>query len=130
MYVIKSTMRQLKPHSLSYQETTLAARSPSVRVAGASTIEECGSDLKSEETSSSRETARMPFSAPHASSSKAWLIWSAVVGLARSTLRSTTETSRTGTRKDIPTNRPDSSGRTSATARLAPVEVGMVLSAA
>ena len=38
MYVIRSTMRQLKPHSLSYQDTTLADRSPSMSVEGASTI--------------------------------------------------------------------------------------------
>src|SRR6202048_5562796 len=103
-------MRQLKPHSLSYQETTLAERSPSTRVDGASTIEECGSLLKSEETSSSGETASTPLSSPPAASSKAPLISSTLVGLARSTLRSTTETSRTGTRKDIPTNLPVSSG--------------------
>src|SRR6185312_13158173 len=53
MWLIRSTIRQLKPHSLSYQLTTFAHVSPSMRVRGASTIEECGLPLKSDETSSS-----------------------------------------------------------------------------
>src|SRR5262249_633497 len=78
-YVIRSTSRQLKPHSLSYQETTFAERSPSISVAGASTIDECGSFLKSDDTSSSWLTARMPLSEPPAASSNAALISSTVV---------------------------------------------------
>ncbi len=38
MQVTRSTMRQLKPHSLSYQEATLAACSFSMSVSDASTI--------------------------------------------------------------------------------------------
>src|SRR5712691_200575 len=60
---MRSTMRQLKPHSLSYQLTTLAHSPPSMSVSGASTIDECGLCMKSEETSSSWLTARMPRSA-------------------------------------------------------------------
>src|SRR5207247_5580037 len=128
MYVIRSTMRQLKPHSLSYQLTTFAQSPASISVNGASTIDECGLLLKSEETSSSWLTARMPRSSPLAASSKAALMSSAVVVLPSWTVRSTTEQSSTGTRKAIPANLPASSGSTSATARLAPVEVGMMLS--
>src|SRR5207249_4528488 len=79
MKVMRSTIRQLNPHSLSYQETTLAQSPPCMIVSGASTIEEWGSFLKSEETSSSWLTARMPRSDPEAASSKAPLISSAVV---------------------------------------------------
>src|SRR2546421_621614 len=127
---MRSTIRQLKPHSLSYQLTTLAQSPPSMAVEGASTIEECWSFLKSDETSSSWLTARMPRSSPLAASSKAALMSSAVVVLPSATVRSTTDTSRIGTRKERPANLPDSSGSTSATARFAPVEVGMMLSGA
>src|SRR6202040_4034383 len=130
MYAVRSTMRQLKPHSLSYQLTTFAHPSPSISVSGASTIDEWGSPLKSDETSSSWLTARMPRSSPLAASSNAALMAWAVVVLPSSMVKSTTETSRIGTRNDMPWNLPASSGRTSATARLAPVDVGMVLSAA
>src|SRR5260370_19739237 len=111
---MRSTMRQLNPHSLSYQLTTLARCGPSIRVNGASTIDECGSPLKSDDTSSSWLTARIPFSSPLAASSNAALMSSTVVDLPSSTLRSTTETSRTGTRNDMPTNLPVRSGSTSA----------------
>src|SRR5207253_3597720 len=114
-------MRQLNPHSLSYQLTTLAQSPASMAVSGASTIDECGSFLKSDETSSSCETARMPRNSPLAASSNAELISSTDVPRPSSTLRSTTETSSTGTRNDMPTNLPASSGSTSATARFAPV---------
>src|SRR5712692_7512451 len=130
MYEIRSTIRQLKPHSLSYQLTTLAQSPARTAVDGASTMDECGSFLKSEDTSSSWLTARMPRSSPPAASSNAALMSSAVVVLPSCTVRSTTDTSRSGTRKEMPANLPASSGSTSATARLAPVEVGMMLSAA
>src|SRR6266849_1288237 len=109
---MRSTIRQLKPHSLSYQLTTLARCGPSIKVNGASTIDECESPLKSEDTSSSWLTDRMPFSSPLAASSNAALMSSTVVGLPSSTLRSTTETSRMGTRNDRPTNLPARSGST------------------
>src|SRR5207248_804304 len=130
IYEMRSTMRQLKPHSLSYQLTTLARCEPSMMVSGASTIDECGSPRKSDETSSSWLTLRMPWSSPLAASSNAALMSSTVVDLPSSTLRSTTDTSRTGTRKAMPANFPARFGSTSATARLAPVDVGMTLSAA
>src|SRR5207245_5452718 len=87
MYEMRSTMRQLNPHSLSYQLTTFAQSPVSTAVDGASTIEECGSFLKSEDTSSSRLTARTPRSSPLAASSNAALISSAVVVLPSCTVR-------------------------------------------
>src|SRR5690242_10398064 len=130
MYEIRSTMRQLKPHSLSYQLTILAQSPPRTAVEGASTIDECGSFLKSDDTSSSWLTARIPRRTPLAASSNAALMSSAVVDLPSWAVRSTTETSRMGTRNEMPANFPASSGITSATARFAPVDVGMMLSAA
>src|SRR5260370_33646713 len=97
-------IRQLKPHSLSYQLTTFAQSPPSVWVSGASTIDECGSPLKSDETSGSLLTERIPFSSPPAASSKAALISSEGVVWLSCTVRSTTDTSRIGTRKDMTSN--------------------------
>src|SRR5437879_13824327 len=85
---MRSTIRQLKPHSLSYQLTILAQSGPSISVSGASTIDECGSLLKSEDTSGSLLTARIPCSSPPAASSKAALMSSAVAGLLSCTVRS------------------------------------------
>src|SRR5207253_1242937 len=45
MYEVRSTIRQLKPHSLSYQLTTFAQSPASIAVDGASTIDECGDDV-------------------------------------------------------------------------------------
>src|SRR5438093_10575496 len=64
MYEVRSTIRQLKPHSLSYQLTTFAQSPASIAVDGASTIDECGSFLKSDDTSSSWLTACTLFSSP------------------------------------------------------------------
>src|SRR6266581_3186519 len=97
---MRSTMRQLKPHSLSYQLTTFAQSPASTAVDGASTIDECGSFLKSDETSSSWLTARIPRSSPLAASSNAALMSCAVVVLPSCTVRSTTDTSRIGTRNE------------------------------
>src|SRR5712691_9880953 len=99
---MRSTMRQLKPHSLSYQLTTLARCGPSIKVNGASTIDECESPLKSEDTSSSWLTDRMPFSSPPAASSNAALMSSTVVDFFFLKETATTETLRMGTRNDRP----------------------------
>src|SRR2546430_15137062 len=95
-------MRQLKPHSLSYQLTILAQSPASTAVDGASTIDECGSFLKSEDTSSSWLTARIPRSSPLAASSNAALISSAGVLFPGCTVGSTAPTSRDGTRNENP----------------------------
>src|SRR5574344_2934853 len=57
-------------------------------------------------------------------------ISSYLAGLARFTVKSTTDTSRVGTRIDIPVSLPLSSGITLPTALAAPVEDGMMLPAA
>ena len=54
-------------------------------------------------------------------------ISSYLAGLARLTVRSTTDTSRVGTRMDMPVSLPLSSGMTLPTALAAPVEEGMML---
>src|SRR6516165_7154684 len=75
----KSTQRLEYPHSLSYQDSTFT-KSPSITfVYGASTIDEYGLPLKSIETSSSCEYARMPLSGPSAAAFSAALTSSVVV---------------------------------------------------
>jgi hypothetical protein len=49
-----------------------------------------------------------------------------VAGLAKRTVKSTTETSATGTLKAIPVNLPFNSGMTLPTALAAPVDEGMI----
>src|SRR5439155_13159018 len=62
----KSTQRLEYPHSLSYHERTFT-KSPSITfVYGASMIDEFALPLKSTDTSSSVENARIPFSGPSA----------------------------------------------------------------
>src|SRR5450759_2860523 len=99
-------MRQLNPHSLSYQLTTFAQWAPSSSVSGASTIDEWGLLLKSDDTSSSWLTARMPLSAPLEASSNAALMALALAEFFSSTVRSTRETSSIGTRNALPAHLP------------------------
>ena len=72
----------------------------------------------------------MPFSSPSEAAFMAAQISSYLAGLARLTVRSTTDTSRVGTRMDIPVSLPFSSGMTLPTALAAPVEEGMMFPAA
>ena len=72
----------------------------------------------------------MPFSLPSAAVLSAALTSSFVVFLETSNTTSTTETSGVGTRSDMPSSLPFSSGSTSDTALAAPVEVGMMDTAA
>ena len=60
-----SITRFEKPHSLSYQATTLTCL-PSTRVSAASKIDEAGLPVMSDETSGSSEYSRMPASGPSA----------------------------------------------------------------
>src|SRR5699024_8619082 len=69
----------------------------------------------------------MPFSSPSEAAFMAAQISSYLAGLARLTVRSTTDTSRVGTRMDMPVSLPFSSGITLPTALAAPVEEGMML---
>src|SRR4029077_8304881 len=90
-------------------------------VYGMSTIDECGLPLKSIETSSSYEQARMPFNGPSAAAWSAPLTSSAVTFLLRTAARSTHDTFGVGTRIEMPSSFPLSSGSTSPTAPAAPV---------
>ena len=70
--------------------------------------------------------SRMPLSGPSAAFLNAALISSFVVFFSKTQVRSTMETSGTGTRKAIPSIRPVSSGNTSVAALAAPVDVGIM----
>src|ERR1035441_2382658 len=67
----------------------------------------------------------MPLSGPAAAACMAALMASTLVALERMTVRSTSETSGTGTRSAMPWNLPLSSGRIRATALAAPVARGV-----
>src|SRR3989338_3913697 len=122
----RSTILHEKPHSLSYQDTTLAKFPSSTMVDAASTIEERGFPVKSTETSFLVSYPRIPFMGPFAALSNARLISSAVAFFASSTERSTTDTSGVGTRMAYPFNFPSRSGITFPMALAAPVELGMI----
>mmetsp|Transcript_29550 Transcript_29550/g.96569 ORF Transcript_29550/g.96569 Transcript_29550/m.96569 type:complete len:235 (-) Transcript_29550:177-881(-) len=68
----------------------------------------------------------MPRSGPSAAALTTALISSYVAGLARRTVRSTTDTSGVGTRNAMPVSLPFSSGITLPTALAAPVDAGMM----
>ena len=74
--------------------------------------------------------ASTPFSGPLAAARMASLISATVVARAASNTRSTTETFGVGTRTEMPSSLPLSSGSTRPTALAAPVEVGIIDSAA
>src|SRR5713226_9828092 len=93
-------------------------------------IEEFGLPLKSIDTSSSSEYARMPLSGPEAASLNAALTSLLVVFLLRIATRSTTETLGVGTRIAKPSSLPLRSGSTSPIATAAPVAVGIIDTAA
>src|SRR6185437_15921393 len=91
----------------------------------------CGSWTKSTDTVSSRFTAKMPRNRfDFAASTMSALISSAEVSRAESNLKSMTETSAVGTRIEVPSSLPLSDGMTRPMARAAPVEVGIMESAA
>jgi len=114
---------------LSYQPKTLT-RLPLIWVSAGSKTQEDGSPITSRDTIGACETRRTPRSAPWAAVSNASLTSSRVTGRFRTTVRSVSEPSSTGTRTAIPSSAPASSGRTRPTARAAPVPVGMMLRAA
>src|ERR1041384_6768788 len=99
-------------------------------VYAASTIEECALPLKSIDTSSSVENARMFFSGPSAAAFSAPFTSSALVFLSTIAARSTTDTFGVGTRMAKPSSLPFRSGSTSPTATAAPVVVGIIERAA
>ena len=89
-------------------------------------MDECGSPLKSTETSGFFDSSRMPLSGPPAAASNAAFTSSALAGFSTSATRSTTETFGVGTRMAIPSSFPFRSGSTSPTATAAPVVVGII----
>ncbi len=106
----RSLTRFEKPHSLSYQEKTLARLPSTTLVSGASTIDECGLPRKSIETSSSSTTSSTPFIGPAAAFLSAAFTSSALACLSSWTVRSTNETFGVGTRIATPSSLPFSSG--------------------
>src|SRR5678816_1701279 len=122
---VVSSMRLEKPHSLSYHAQTLTVVSMTL-VMVASYTEECGSWLKSTETSGPSVYARIPLSAPFAAAFITVLISSIVVARFAWNVRSTSDTLIVGTRTEKPSSLPLSSGSTRPTAAAAPVLVGIM----
>src|SRR5579859_3719830 len=116
MQAARSETRQLYPHSLSYQASTLTMLPPIPMVSSASTIELAVLPLKSDDTSGSSMTSRIPRSEPPEAQRRAELTDSAVDGLSVSTTRSMIETVEVGTRREVPLSFPLSSGSTSESA--------------
>ncbi|KFM23161.1 hypothetical protein F751_3352, partial [Auxenochlorella protothecoides] len=69
----------------------------------------------------------IPFSSPSEAAFSAARMSAYLAGFSSTTVRSTTETSRVGTRKAMPVSLPLSAGSTLPTALAAPVEEGMML---
>src|SRR5699024_389645 len=126
----RSTQREEYPISLSYHETTFTILSSMTIVDKPSTIEECGLPTMSLDTSGSSEYSIIPFNSLSAAFLNAAFTSSSVTFLSISATRSVTEPSGTGTRTAIPFNLPFSSGNTFPTAFAAPVDVGIIFSAA
>src|SRR5579875_3127926 len=120
-----STMRLEKPHSLSYQLITRQKRLSMTLVCVRSKLEECGSWMKSLDTTSSFTTAMMPRKRFElAAFSISALISCALVSRLAENLKSISETSGVGTRIEVPSSLPSRDGMTRPRAFAAPVEVG------
>src|SRR4029077_5783306 len=123
-------MRLEKPHSLSYQLITLT-KLPSITLVWSSAKhDDAGLWLKSLENSGASTVSSIPFSAPAAAAFIAEFTSSTLVARLARNFRSTRETLGVGTRTEIPSNLPLSSGSTNPTAFAAPVDVGIMESAA
>src|SRR5271154_4740824 len=100
-------MRLEKPHSLSYQLKTRQKRLSITTVCVRSKVDECGSWLKSVETSGAELVARMPLNRAEAAASFiAALISSTEVSRAATKVKSMTETFAVGTRIEVPSSLP------------------------
>src|SRR3990170_5758785 len=129
---MSSTMRQLKPHSLSYHARILTKLllSPRTIVLNASNVPEyvlCKTSLL---TIGSSVYSRMPLSSFSQAFLNAAFMSSLVTSWLRMAVRSTHETSGVGTRSAMPFILPLQVGRTRPIAFAAPVLVGMMLTAA
>src|SRR5258708_40372963 len=89
---VASSIRLLKPHSLSYQEDTFTSVPADTLVRVASKIDEPGLWLKSIETSGSLLYSRMPLRSASEASLAALLISSTVVACFAMTYTSTIDT--------------------------------------
>src|SRR5690606_18466216 len=123
---VVSSMRLLKPHSLSYHEQTFTSVPSETLVSVASKIEDAGLWLKSTDTSGPSLYSRMPLRSLAAASRIALFTSSTEVGRFATKERSTTETLMVGTRIAKPSSLPLRCGSTSPTAAAAPVLVGII----
>src|SRR3990170_4812992 len=123
--MVTSSMRLLKPHSLSYHDSAFTNVPPVTLVSVASKMLEAGLWLKSTDTSGPLLYSSTPFSSPAAAAFITALTSSTLVARAAVKTRSTSDTLMVGTRTAKPSSLPFSSGSTSPTAAAAPVLVGI-----
>src|ERR671921_2677553 len=109
MYAARSQVLFEYPHSLSYQPNTLTVP-PLDMVSCESKMHEALLPTMSVETSGASEYSRMPDSSPSAADWKAAFTSSADASLETRATKSVIEPSGTGTRIDIPSTLPCSSG--------------------
>ena len=129
MCATRSTTLHAYPHSLSYHANTLTKFWSRATHAEASKTHDADSPMKSDDTAGSSTYETMPFISPSAACLTAALTASIEAGRSRRTVRSTTETSGTGTRSAKPVSFPSREGRTLPSASAAPLEVGTMLKA-
>src|ERR1041384_2721094 len=123
-------MRLEKPHSLSYQLMTRTSVPSMTLVWSMWKVDEWLSWLKSIDTLGASVQPRMPLSWLAAASLSALLISSLSFLRLATNLKSISDTLGVGTRIATPSSLPFSSGSTRPTALAAPVEVGIIDSAA
>src|SRR5258706_3616519 len=123
---VVSSIRLLKPHSLSYQEHTLTRVPSETLVNVESNTDDAGLWLKSTETSGSLLYSSIPLSSADAACITALLTSSTVVARFATKARSTMDTLMVGTRMAQPSSLPFNSGSTRPTAAAAPVLVGIM----
>src|SRR5829696_6498221 len=109
MYCTKSTVRLDEPHSLSYQPSTLTLP-PLDMVRAESKTQLAGLPTMSLETIGASEYSKMPESSPSAACLKASLTSAAEASCDVCATKSVMEPSGTGTRMDMPSTLPCSSG--------------------
>src|SRR5688500_20339190 len=107
---MRSATRQLKPHSLSYHAMILTSVPPITIVIEESMIDERPSPRKSDDTSGSSLTPRMPFIGPASAARHAALGSSTEVDRPTAAVTSTTLTVGVGTRRVKPSNLPAGAG--------------------
>ena len=115
-----------KPHSLSYQAETFAILLSTTLVKDRSTIEECGSWLKSEETSCSLLVFKIFFNSDFEAFINELFISYTVMFFFEEKINSIKETFGVGTLIETPSTFPFNSGITSPRDLVAPVVVGII----